>query len=61
MSEGKQSKHGNERQKHDSAQHDQLPYWKRMHKDWRFWVGVFFMVAGPSRSFPASFSTLLKD
>jgi len=19
------------------------PYWKRMHRDWRFWVGAFLM------------------
>ncbi len=21
------------------------PYWKRMHRDWRFWVGVILMAA----------------
>ncbi len=22
-----------------------LPYWKRAHKDWKFWVGVLFIAA----------------
>jgi hypothetical protein len=21
------------------------PYWKRAHRDWRFWIGIFFMFA----------------
>jgi hypothetical protein len=27
---------------HDSV-HDLGPYWKRAHRDWRFWIGVLFM------------------
>ena len=23
----------------------QIPYWKRAHQDWRFWVGFVFMLA----------------
>jgi hypothetical protein len=29
----------------DSIHHDQVPYWKRAHRDWRFWVGLVFMFA----------------
>ena len=24
------------------------PYWQRMHRDWRFWVGAVFMFAAVS-------------
>jgi hypothetical protein len=24
---------------------DAGPYWRRMHRDWRFWVGALFMFA----------------
>jgi len=30
---------------HHPAPHDQLPYWKRAHHDWRFWIGLGFMFA----------------
>ena len=29
----------------DSVQDGQRPYWKRAHRDWRVWVGLFFMLA----------------
>ena len=29
----------------DSILHDPDPYWKRAHRDWRVWVGLFFMFA----------------
>ena len=29
----------------DSIHHDPDPYWKRAHRDWRVWVGLFFMFA----------------
>jgi len=25
--------------------HDHVPYWKRAHTDWRFWIGVMLMLA----------------
>jgi len=25
--------------------HDHVPYWKRAHSDWRFWIGVLLMFA----------------
>ncbi len=24
--------------------HDDGPYWKRAHHDWRFWIGMFLMM-----------------
>ena len=24
---------------------DHVPYWKRAHTDWRFWIGVLLMLA----------------
>jgi hypothetical protein len=28
---------------HNHLHHDHVPYWKRAHTDWRFWVGVLLM------------------
>ena len=25
--------------------HGHVPYWKRAHTDWRFWIGVLLMLA----------------
>jgi hypothetical protein len=30
---------------HHPAPHDQRPYWKRAHHDWKVWVGLVFMFA----------------
>ena len=27
------------------SHHDHVPYWKRAHTDWRFWIGVLLMLA----------------
>jgi len=27
------------------SHHGHIPYWKRAHHDWRFWVGLGFMFA----------------
>ena len=45
MSERKRSSHQHGGSARDSIHHDQLPYWKRAHHDWRFWVGLVFMLA----------------
>ena len=41
--------HGNEGPEpgkvHHVGHHDQRPYWKRAHRDWRIWVALFFMLA----------------
>jgi hypothetical protein len=33
---------------HDPGHHDNVPYWKRAHRDWRIWVGVLLMFAAMS-------------
>jgi hypothetical protein len=30
---------------HVATGHSHLPYWRRAHLDWRFWVAVFFIAA----------------
>ena len=38
--------HGNEGPDGNIVQHGHhLPYWKRAHHDWRFWIGLFLMLA----------------
>jgi hypothetical protein len=39
------NKHNYEGMTSDSGEPDPGPYWKRMHRDWRFWVGAVFMFA----------------
>jgi hypothetical protein len=29
----------------ESVHHEPDPYWKRAHRDWRVWVGLFLMFA----------------
>ena len=31
-----------------NGESDPGPYWRRMHCDWRFWVGAVFMIAAIS-------------
>ncbi len=49
MNESNYGHHGNEGSEsgslHDHVDHDQRPYWKRAHRDWRVWVALFFMLA----------------
>jgi hypothetical protein len=37
------SKHNLEGNSSDKGEPDPGPYWRRMHRDWRFWVGALFM------------------
>jgi hypothetical protein len=37
------SKHNLEGNSSDSGKPDPGPYWRRMHRDWRFWLGAVFM------------------
>jgi hypothetical protein len=30
---------------HHHAHHDQRPYWKSAHRDWRIWVALLIMLA----------------
>ena len=39
------SKHNREGHSGGGGQPDAGPYWRRMHQDWRFWVGAVFMMA----------------
>ena len=45
MNTPKHSSHQHGGPVRDSIHHDQIPYWKRAHHDWRFWVGLVFMFA----------------
>ena len=37
------SKHIQEGNSGDCGEPEPGPYWKRMHRDWRFWVGALLM------------------
>jgi hypothetical protein len=39
------SKHNREGNSRDSGEPDPGPYWRRIHRDWRFWEGALFMAA----------------
>jgi len=45
VNEPKHSSHQHGTPARDSVRHDEIPYWKRAHRDWRFWVGFVFMLA----------------
>ncbi len=39
------SKQNHEGNSSETGEPDPGPYWHRMHRDWRFWVGALFMAA----------------
>ncbi len=45
MPEGKHPDHPHAVTGPTAPHEQQLPYWKRAHKDWRFWIGVVFIAA----------------
>ena len=45
MNEAKHSSHQHGTPARDSIRHDPDPYWRRAHRDWKVWVGLFFMMA----------------
>jgi len=45
MPEGKHPDHHHAETGPVEPHEQQLPYWKRAHKDWKFWVGVVFIAA----------------
>ena len=45
MNDIKQNRHGHEGPNSVSVHHSDRPYWKRAHRDWRFWGAVFLMLA----------------
>jgi len=36
--------HGNEGPECEHAQHVDIPYWKRAHRSWWFWIGLLLML-----------------
>jgi hypothetical protein len=43
-----ETKHSNRRQGPVDGEHvhgNHNPYWRRVHRDWRFWIGFFLMCA----------------
>ena len=36
--------HGNEGPARDRVHHSDGPYWKRVHRHWWFWIGLFLML-----------------
>jgi hypothetical protein len=44
MNEIKHSHHWHGGPNSDSVHHGHRPYWKRAHRDWRFWVALFLML-----------------
>ena len=45
MPEGKHPDHTHAKTGPVEPHEQQLPYWKRAHKDWKFWVGVVLIAA----------------
>jgi len=43
MKDVNQGNHGHEVPGRSAAHHEHPPYWKHAHRDWRFWVAVFFV------------------
>ncbi len=43
MNELHRSKHSQEGRGHGAVHREGRPYWKHAHRDWRFWVAVFFV------------------
>lgn len=44
MNENKHHHHPQEGPRAPADHKYSVPYWKRAHRDWRFWVGVCFML-----------------
>ena len=45
MNESNYGHPGNEGPERERVHHEQRPYWRRAHRDWKVWVGLFFMLA----------------
>jgi hypothetical protein len=41
----KQTHHAEEVSESGTVQQSNRPYWKRAHKDWRFWIALLLMIA----------------
>jgi hypothetical protein len=44
MNASNRGSHGNEGPESERVQHVDLPYWKRAHRSWWFWIGLFLML-----------------
>ena len=42
------NRHNHEGNSGDGGEPGPGPYWRRMHRDWRFWVGAILMAAALS-------------
>jgi hypothetical protein len=45
MPEGKHADHRHAETGPEPSHPQQIPYWQRAHKDWKFWVGVIMIAA----------------
>ena len=45
MNEKELNQHRQEGHEHINSHHKLSPYWKRAHRDWRVWLGMFLMLA----------------
>jgi len=45
MERDDRKQHNHEGNNGDSGEPEPGPYWKRMHRDWRFWIGALLMGA----------------
>jgi len=45
LSEGNRHEHHHPETGPREPHPQQPPYWQRAHKDWKFWVGVVFLIA----------------
>jgi len=45
MNDHKHGHHPHGEQDRDDVHRDHRPYWKRAHRDWRFWIAVLLMLA----------------
>jgi len=45
MDNHKHGHHPHGEQDRDDVHRDHRPYWKRAHRDWRFWIAVLLMLA----------------
>jgi hypothetical protein len=39
------NQHNHEGNRSEMGEPDPGPYWRRMHRDWRFWIGAVLMAA----------------
>jgi hypothetical protein len=60
MNEADHSSHQHGTPARESTHHDTPAYWRRAHRDWRFWVALVFMLAAISIYFLSDDMALLR-